>query len=390
MTALVGGPVGPPGVYVHIPFCVRKCHYCAFNSYPIEPLLAERYVRALLREIDTEGEAASHGSTLYVGGGTPTSIGADRLARVVSRCIGAFNIPADAEITVECNPATIDADGLRLLREAGVNRLSIGAQAFQDNLLRRLGRIHSAADVDATVHGAREAGFTNINLDLMFGIPGQRVREWEESLRHAIELGPEHVSAYPLEMDEGTLLSLAVARGEESIPPEEAVVEMWEAAIERLGSSGYERYEISNYALQGRACRHNLVYWENGDYVGLGAGAASHLGCRRYSNASLPARYCDLVEAGRRPVAVEEPHSLDDEMVDTVLMGLRLTRGMSLAAFRGRFGRDVSEVFPGVLDRLSELGLVEIDANTARLTGAGLFLANAVFREFVRVSPHRA
>ncbi|NPV72056.1 MAG: radical SAM family heme chaperone HemW [Firmicutes bacterium] len=381
----------PLGVYVHIPFCVRKCQYCAFNSYPVaEPAvdpLVDRYTRALLLEVESvaalvEGDAGPRPATLYFGGGTPTCIGASRLARVVSACTEAFNLPDGSEVTVECNPATVDLPGLRTLRDAGVNRLSVGAQAFQDNLLGRLGRVHTAADVDAVVQAARSAGFANLNLDLMFGIPGQWIREWEESLRRAVDLGPEHVSIYPLEVEEGTPLYGMVSEGSEVLPAEDEVVEMWEAALDRLARAGYARYEISNYSKPGFESRHNLIYWLNGDYVGLGAGACSHLSGVRRQNLAGPEEYCDAVESGLPPVVSVERLSSRTQMVETVIMGLRLTAGLSLEGFRSRFRCDLDDVFPGVIGKLEALGLLCRDGGAVRLTRRGLFLANVVFREF--------
>lgn len=397
------------GIYVHIPFCVRKCCYCDFNSYPVETGLARRYVRALLADIARAADRFTcagragrvgrvHGagcadftaSTLYVGGGTPTVIPSGDLARIVSACREAFGLGGDAEVTVECNPGTVDYSGLRELREAGVNRLSIGAQAFDDGLLCNLGRIHSAHDTMEAVNDARRAGFTNINLDLMFGLPGQTARHWQETLEQAVSLEPQHFSIYPLEVEDGTPLHYAVSEGETALPSEDEVVEMWDMAIETLEGSGFRRYEISNYSRPGYESKHNLIYWMNGEYLGLGAGACSHIGGRRYYNTRLPLDFCEAVEAWRSPVAEEVPPPgaapsvlVTTEMAETIIMGLRLAEGLSLEEFQRRFRRPLTDVFPGTIQRLEALGLVSVLEGSVRLTRKGLFVGNAVFREFV-------
>jgi len=385
----------PPamGLYIHIPFCLRKCVYCDFNSFPVVPGAAERYVRALFADISRARDMIGGGprpSTLYIGGGTPTILPAGELAEIVSACAGAFGLESGAEVTVECNPGTADYRSLRRLREAGVNRLSIGAQALDDTLLQGLGRIHTSDDVRACVRDARLAGFANINLDLMFGIPHQTVRRWAETLERVVGLDPQHISIYPLEVEEGTPLEESVSRGDVVLPTEDDVLAMWDAAMETLETAGYSRYEISNYSRPGYESAHNLIYWRNGEYLGLGAGACSHYGRRRYYNARLPLDFCLAVEEGRSPVSetippAEAPEgvAMAMEMTETAIMGLRLADGLSLQGFQERFGRCLRGVFPGVIEDLAASGLVSESGGSVRLTRRGLFVANAVFREFV-------
>ncbi len=381
------------GVYVHIPFCLKKCIYCAFNSYPTAPSfpastgLLNRYVSALtadIRAVASDMNARGlKAETLYVGGGTPTVLGAESLAGLVTVGVESFRLPAGAEITVECNPATVDPAGLRLLREAGVNRLSIGAQAFQDRVLHAIGRVHSVDDTLTVFHDARRAGFDNLNLDLMFGVPEQRQEDWMKTVETAVNLGPEHLSLYPLDVEEGTPLRRMVDSGSVVLPAEDDVIAMWEYAVAALAAAGYERYEISNYAKPGRRSRHNLIYWRNGEYAATGAGASSHYGGRREERLPDPEAYCRVLESGDKPI--ENSYSLTDEdsMAETMIMGLRLSEGVHLGEFRSRFGRGIEEAFPGTISRLAGMGVVRVDGERIRLTERGVYVANTAFREFI-------
>ena len=377
----------PLGVYVHVPFCLRKCIYCDFNSRPLDKGLAERYVKALVREARSRApqcmERAARASTLYLGGGTPTCLELEHLARIIDACGESFALPADAEVTVECNPGTVDEEGLRLLRQVGANRLSIGAQAFQDGLLRRMNRIHGVADTFRAVEAARAAGFENLSLDLMFGLPGQTTADWEETLEKTVGLGPEHVSAYALQLEPGTPLARMVEDGSVRLPGEDDEVAMWDAAVDVLNAAGYERYEISNYARPGFRSAHNLIYWTGGDYIGLGAGACGRLGNTRTYNAASPEEYCAKVEAGMDPAESIEHLDGRTMMVETVIMGLRLAEGISMEEFERRFGVSMHEAFPGAVERLERRGLLMREGVRVKLTGKGFYLANVAFREFV-------
>ncbi|MGE5560599.1 MAG: radical SAM family heme chaperone HemW [Chloroflexota bacterium] len=390
----------PLGLYVHIPFCVRKCAYCDFLSAATPVATQRRYVAALHREIELMAGrpeiSGRHFATLYVGGGTPTVLPPADLADIIDACLRRFRFSragsdVDAlEVTVEANPGTVTVDGLARLRAAGANRLSLGVQSFDRTLLAELGRIHSAADACAAVAAARAAGFANINLDLMFALPGQTLAQWTGTLDLAIALEPEHISAYSLIVEEGTPFYDRDRRGELARPDEETEAAMYEAAIARLTAAGYHHYEISNFARPGREARHNLIYWHNDDYLGLGLGAWSYLprdaagGRVRDANPRDLTAYCESLERGRLPARVDgEMPARRHELTETIIMGLRLIDGLDLEAFCERFNIALDDAYPGVRRDLEALGLVEVVDNRLRLTRRGLLLANRVFAAFV-------
>jgi len=359
---------------VHVPFCRSKCRYCGFVSYPYQKERAILYREAVAKEMAASaGKAVSFGS-VYLGGGTPTCLDKEDLVFLLRQAL-VFPVLPEAEVTVEANPGTLDGPYLDALRKVGVNRLSLGAQTFDEALLRLLGRPVGPDVVRQTVIDARAAGFANLNLDLIFGLPGQTPASFRQTLDQALVLEPEHISAYGLELVPETPLARAVAEGSLTPCPEEEDLEMFEDTIRTLAGAGYHHYEISNFARPGYECRHNLVYWENGDYLGFGPAAASHWRGRRYSNAgSLEAYF-------RGEGSSEEDPAL--EMTDTILMGLRLMAGLDLAGFSLRFGVSLESVYGKELERLKTQGLVEIAGSRLRLTKYGLPLANEVFRAFV-------
>jgi oxygen-independent coproporphyrinogen-3 oxidase len=382
------------GIYVHVPFCVRRCQYCSFVSRTFDPGVARAYVRGVRRETARRAaEPALAGRvarSLFVGGGTPTCLPVRRLCGLLRALRTAFNVVPSAEVTVEANPGTVNAASLAALRRAGASRLSLGVQAFQDRLLQDLGRLHRAADGAAAVAAARQAGFENISLDLMFGLPGQTPGDWRETLERAIALEPQHVSAYALAVDPGTPFGEMAARGALDLPTEDVEAEMYEAAISTLGDAGFEHYEVSNFGRPGFFCRHNLLYWRDGEYLGLGAGAHSHfhrpgshpgLG-RRYWNHPDPLAYCQALRRGEFPIAGAEDLDPRVEMGDAVMMGLRLIEGIPRAAFRRRFGVDLVTAFPGAVARLGEQGLLSTSDGHVRLTPRGLRLGNVAFAAF--------
>ena len=372
------------GLYVHVPFCVKKCYYCDFNSYTLDRAAVTRYLDALAREAELYAPGAPTFDTLYIGGGTPTCLSGRDLRRLVALIRSHFRLATGAEITCEANPGSSNEEKFASLREAGVNRLSIGVQSFDDALLARIGRVHTAAEAEASVGAARRAGFDNVNLDLMFALPGQCPEAWEETLGRALALEPEHLSCYSLIVEEGTPFGDAYARGRLTLPGEEIELRMYERAIERLTAAGYEHYEISNFARPGRASRHNTIYWRIDPYLGLGPGAHGFVDNVRYSNVRLPEEYAALLGAGRAPVAERREISRDEAMDDTMIFGLRLLAGVSRERFRRRFGVDVDEVYPGELRRLQEEGLIEVTPAAVRLTRVGLPLGNRVFAAFLR------
>ncbi len=286
-------------LYVHIPFCRSKCVYCDFNSYAGQEALIPAYVEALLREAEAWSGlcAGATVETLFFGGGTPSLVPPAEMKRLMEGLRQRFAIAAEAEVSLEANPESVDFDHLRGLRDLGVNRLSLGVQSFDDEELRFLGRIHSAAEAEAAYGAARQAGFENVGLDLIFGLPQQQLESWQQSLEKAIRLEPEHLSLYALTVEENTPLGRAVAANRAWEPDEDAQAEMYEESEERLEAAGYDHYETSNWAWPGHRCRHNLTYWETRPYLGLGAGAHSYLSGCRFANTPLPQDYIELVQA---------------------------------------------------------------------------------------------
>ena len=370
-------------LYAHIPFCVRKCGYCDFLSGTAEESTREAYLLALAREIRRAGQDAEgcRAVSVFFGGGTPTVLTGGQLSRLLSEIKKSFRLAGDCEITLEANPGTLDPEKLRLCREAGFNRISIGCQSADNRELRRLGRIHTWEEFLEGFRQAREAGFSNINVDLMSGIPGQTLVSWETSLRKTAELGPEHISAYSLILEEGTPFSKN--REKLDLPDEDTERRMYERTGEILEEYGCRQYEISNYAREGYRCRHNLGYWTGREYLGLGLGASSLWRDTRFRNTDSMEEY--LKDSGNLPEIrrEEEKLSASDRQSEYMILGLRLTEGISLAGFRETFGTDVRKVWPGVLEKYEGYGLLEEAAGRLKFTGEGISLSNVVLAEFL-------
>ncbi len=381
-------------VYVHIPFCRSKCAYCDFNSYAGLEHLFEPYVQALAREIGLTGEGLSwQAKTIYLGGGTPTVLPLSLLAQVLSALRQAFQVAADVETTVEANPGTVDSDYLAGLLNLGGNRLSLGIQSFDDGLLRLLGRIHTAAKAVESYNLARQAGFANINLDLIYGIPHQTLEHWRTTLREAIHLQPDHLSLYALTLEEHTPLTQRVASGEIPHPDDDLAADMYVLAEAMLAEAGYIHYEISNWAKQipmtddqipRTTCQHNLTYWRNQPYFGFGAGAHSYFGGRRWHNVLAPVEYIARLNVGMGPCVHSEDIDRATEMAETMMLGLRLVEeGVSFEGFARRFGERLESLYERELRELREVGLVEVTAERVRLTPRGRLLGNEVFEKFL-------
>ena len=370
-------------LYAHIPFCVRKCGYCDFLSGTAEESTREAYLLALAREIRRAGQDAEEcrAVSVFFGGGTPTVLTGGQLSRLLSEIKKSFRLAGDCEITLEANPGTLDPEKLRLCREAGFNRISIGCQSADNRELRRLGRIHTWEEFLEGFRQAREAGFSNINVDLMSGIPGQTLVSWETSLRKTAELGPEHISAYSLILEEGT--PFYENREKLDLPDEDTERRMYERTGEILEEYGCRQYEISNYAREGYRCRHNLGYWTGREYLGLGLGASSLWRDTRFRNTDSMEEY--LKDSGNLPKIrrEEEKLSASDRQSEYMILGLRLTEGISLAGFRETFGTDVRKVWPGVLEKYKGYGLLEEAAGRLKFTGEGISLSNVVLAEFL-------
>ncbi len=394
--------MAPFSVYLHIPFCRHKCSYCDFNTYAGLESLVGDYVRALIRE--TAFFAASAGSrlpvhTIFLGGGTPSLLPVAALREIFAALETEFAIQAEPEITLEANPGTLSLAYLRDLRALGINRLSLGMQSARPEELALLEREHGFPEVVQAVTWARQAGFEQVSLDLIFGLPYQSLRAWQQSLELALGLHPDHLSLYALSLEHGTPLGSWVARGLVSQPDPDLAAEMYEWAAARLFAKGFIQYEISNWArAEGSgtllACRHNLQYWRNEPYIGLGAGAHGFVGGFRTANVLAPAKYIQRCLEGapgsfpRTPATASAvPVNRQVEMQETMLMGLRLTReGVSDRAFSVRFGRSIREAFPAEVRELLEAGLLEWGgegADILRLTPPGRLLGNQVFVHFV-------
>lgn len=396
-------------LYLHIPFCHAKCHYCDFNSYAGMLGHRESYVDALAQEIRLAGTRARQANgaprrcrTIFLGGGTPSLLTAEQVDALLGEARRAFAVDDDAEITLEANPGTLEYGRLDALRAVGVNRLSMGAQSFDADLLRWMGRIHSPAEIETAFAAARQAGFTNINLDFIFALPHQSQATWADTLERALALGPEHLSLYSLIVEEGTPLYTWVNAGKVQPADEDAAADMYEYAMKRLADAGYAQYEISNWALPGRECRHNLTYWRNLPYIGLGAGAHSSYAGYRFAETRPIAGYISRVRnalAGGEDNAEALPACaiVDDEiispeleMAETAIVGLRLNAGISRTEFAARFGHTFEQVFDERLADVRSLGLIETVGDRIRLSEHGRLLGNEVFARLLPDEPAMA
>ncbi len=373
-------------LYLHIPFCHTRCHYCDFNTYAGMLPLREPYVKALVKEIALAGIMAQHDDgtkrrsrTIFFGGGTPSLLTVAQITRLLDACFASFAVDDDAEITMEANPGTLDQKQLRGIRAAGINRLSMGAQSFDAELLQTLGRIHTPEEITQAVEFARTAGFTSINIDFMFGLPGQTLQHWRETLDSALALRPEHLSLYSLIIEEGTPFHSWVDEGRITPGDEDLCADMYEYADERLRNAGYENYEISNWALPGHHSRHNLTYWQNLPYIGMGAGAYSTFGGRRFSNIREPLEYIKAVNAKHLPEADSELIERELEMSETAFLALRTAMGLHLPTFAQRFSQPFAQFVGDRLQPVEEAGLLEHEDDWLRLSKRGRLLGNEVF-----------
>lgn len=368
-------------LYIHIPFCIRKCQYCDFLSAPSTGEERRDYVVSLCRQIRSYGELAKayHVSSIFIGGGTPSILEGVQVQGICEALWNTFRIDCGAEVTIEVNPGTVTEEKLAAFQQAGINRLSIGLQSAKNEELKRLGRIHTYEEFLDTYRMAREKGFENLNVDLMSAIPGQRLTGWEETLHKVAKLRPEHISAYSLIIEEGTPFyekyggdRKVNAKGEdavpsvEKLPDEEEERRMYWRTKEILGQYGYHRYEISNYALPGYECRHNLGYWNRTEYLGIGTGAASFMNHQRWNDGETP-----------------EILSVREQMEECMFLGLRKTAGVSKTKFRKEFGCGMDEIYGGVLRKMYGMGLMEEAGDFVRLTKRGIDVSNGVMCEFL-------
>ena len=381
-------------VYIHVPFCTTKCTYCAFNTYTNLEALIQPFTDAVVNELATVAlsQPGTPVHTVFFGGGTPSLLSPEQFDQILAAIRQAYILQPNAEISLEANPNDITPAYLTALRAVGLNRLSIGMQSAVESELRLFARRH---DNDAVVHAvtaARQAGFDNLNLDLIYGIPHQTLDNWRLSLTQAVALRPEHLSLYALGLEEGTPMHTWVDRGRLPAPDDDLAADMYELATEILGSAGYVQYEISNWAKPGYECRHNLQYWVNEPYIGVGPGAHGFAGGVRYSTLHSPQRYFKALQGAPAPADFPRTPATDQavvleqdaEIAETLIMTLRLTRrGVSRANFADRFGVDLLDLHGAILDRFARLGLLEIDEQHVRITERGRLLSNLIFRELV-------
>lgn len=369
----------PLGLYLHIPFCRQRCDFCSFYLEIYRESRAETFVRSLRREIGLSGHqhvAANRPiQSVYFGGGTPTALGATQLIAILSEIRGHLALTSDCEITVEAHPSTISGQDLVQLRQAGVTRMSFGAESMEDGDLARIGRPGAVRETVVAVDRARAAGFTNINLDLMYGLPGQSLEGWQRTLAHCLTLASTHLSCYALTVEQDTKLASNIQRQRSSAPDEGLQIEMDEAAQQMLRDAGYERYEVSNYAKPGYACRHNLLYWTNGEYLGFGPSAQSYLDGTRFGNVADLAAYELSIEENRLPIEERTRLSEEEQLRDAVIFGLRLVQGIpshSLHQHALNYGHTA------ITAQLLAQQLIEEDGERSRLSARGRLQADTI------------
>lgn len=385
----------PLAVYVHIPFCIRKCYYCDFLSAPATDETQAEYVYALCGEIRREAKEYTDYEVISVffGGGTPSVLKAELFAGLMKVIRESFCLSESPEITVECNPGTLNKEKLTTYRKLGVNRLSIGLQSANDEELKLLGRIHTWEEFVQNYFLARECGFDNINIDLMAALPGQTMESYSNTLSQILTLSPEHISSYGLILEEGTpfyswFVKKEDAHGKQAaslpvLPDEETECRMYEYTGEILKKNGYHRYEISNYAKTGRECRHNICYWQRTEYIGFGPGAASQIGTRRFGRERDFSAYLKCLRQNRTSIAEQESLSIEDEMEEFMFLGMRMMKGVSLSEFQEKFKQDMHEVYGRVIRKYVQLGMMEEQDGMLRLTEAGIEVSNGIFSEFL-------
>ena len=377
-------------LYLHIPFCVRKCNYCDFFSVSGSEEEQEVYVQAMVQEIHRYQEKfrSYEVKTIFLGGGTPSLLSGNQTERIFQSLHDSFEIARDAEITMEMNPGTVNLQKLKQYKEIGVNRLSIGLQSAQNRELKMLGRIHTFEDFLETWKEVEKAGFENRNIDLMSALPGQKLETWEDTLKKVLALQPEHISAYSLILEEGTPFynwyeSGRFDTGDWKLPSEEEEYTMGERTIQILQEAGMHRYEISNYAKPGKECRHNLGYWNRTEYLGIGAGSSSLIGETRFNHIRDRKEYIEMIRRGEDVDTEQEFLSTESQMEEFMYLGLRKTEGISRTAFQDYFQKSLDEIYGTVIEKLNDEKLLECDGDRVRLSHRGMDVSNCVLAEFL-------
>ncbi|OSB10154.1 radical SAM family heme chaperone HemW [Paraclostridium bifermentans] len=373
------------GLYIHVPFCAQKCYYCDFNSYKINSNQKKEYLINIEREMKFyKGEFKDKCfDTVFFGGGTPSILTVDELKELVNNINENFNIKKDAEITIECNPGTINREKLEAMKKIGINRLSIGLQATQNYHLKSIGRIHTYEEFEKNYYDALDIGFKNINIDLMYALPNQKTQEWKDTLDKIINLNPSHISAYSLILEEGTKLYDMYQNKEFELLDEDTDINMYNYTIDTLKRHGYNQYEISNYSKEDLECKHNIIYWKCDNYLGLGPGASGFIGDTRYSNIEDICEYNKCIMQNIRPVSEEIELTKKDKIEEFIFMGLRMNEGINIDVFKERFDTDFYDIYQEVMDKLIKRELVRFDGKNISLTQKGREISNSVFIEFL-------
>ena len=374
------------GLYVHVPFCAQKCNYCDFNSYKIEEKNQKKdYLISIKKEMELYKEEFKNKefTSVFLGGGTPSILTPEELTILMENIYSNFNIKRDAEITMECNPGTLNKVKLKAIKSLGINRLSMGLQVTQDHHLKYIGRIHTYEQFEKNYKDAIEVGIDNINVDLMYSLPNQSFDEWKETLNKIINLNPSHISAYSLILEEGTKFYDMYLNKEFELNDEEVDISIYNYTIDTLYKNGYHQYEISNYAKEGYECKHNIVYWKCDNYLGLGPGASGYINNYRYSNICDIKKYNKCLGYNKKPIEEKNVLSKKDEMEEFIFMGLRMNEGINLDEFYEKFNVNFKHKYNNILDKLKNLNLIIEQNNNIALTQRGRELSNTVFIEFI-------
>ncbi|MBC1211681.1 oxygen-independent coproporphyrinogen III oxidase [Listeria booriae] len=372
-------------VYIHIPFCEHICYYCDFNKVFLEGQPVDEYVDLLIKEMGmvTERHTMSPVETVFVGGGTPTTLNEAQLAKLCSAISRLFPMTENAEFSFEANPGDLSISKLQVMKDHGVNRLSMGVQSFNNELLKKIGRIHTVDDVYQSVNNAKQVGFENVSIDLIFSLPGQTEADFEDTLTKALDLDLPHYSAYSLIIEPKTIFYNLMQKGKLILPGEDAEANMYEKLMSTMEKHGRKQYEISNFAKPGYESRHNIVYWSNEHYFGFGAGAHGYIGETRYANYGPLKKYMQPLQNGDLPTFQQKELSLKEKMEEEMFLGLRKVAGVDKAHFQAKFGQSLDATFANAIDKTIEKGWLESTPESVRLTRRGRFLGNNVFQEFL-------
>lgn len=372
-------------VYIHIPFCEHICYYCDFNKVFLEGQPVDRYVDLLIKEMEmkTEGESLDTVETVFVGGGTPTTLNESQIERLSESVHRIFPLSKNVEFSFEANPGDLSISKLKAMKRSGVNRISMGVQSFNNELLKKIGRIHTVKDVYQSIRNMEEVGFENVSIDLIFSLPGQTEADFKDTLHQALTLDLPHYSAYSLIIEPKTIFYNLMQKGQLILPTQDAEANMYAFLMNEMERHGKKQYEISNFAKEGFQSRHNIVYWSNEHYFGFGAGAHGYLSDTRYSNFGPLKQYMTPLEENRLPVFQTKDLTLKEEMEEEMFLGLRKVSGVSKARFFEKFGQELDTTFKEAIQVTSEKGWLENTKENVKLTKAGRFLGNNVFREFL-------